>query len=90
MVLCLKSKSAFDQRVAAYVIHSMTKHTVQIATEVINTPGSVEAIVDCIDFKDHSVKEMGCWAVSCIASHTPQLASLLIEAGVVPKLVVCL
>jgi hypothetical protein len=87
LILSLSSKSPFDQRVAAYVIHSMTKHDAQIAVGVVNNESStggslntVGALIDCIDAKDTSVKEMGCWAISTICSHTAAMAKLFVDA----------
>jgi hypothetical protein len=59
-----------------------------LAKAVVNS-GALDALVNCLEEFDPSVKEAAAWALACIAKHTHDLAHSVVEAGAVALLVLC-
>jgi hypothetical protein len=55
------------------VLRSVAKHSAQLAKSVVNS-GALDALVDCLEEFDPSVKESASLALSCIAKHNHELA----------------
>lgn len=51
--------------------------------------GALDALVNCLEEFDPSVKEAAALALSCIAKHNHELAQAVVDAGAVGLLVLC-
>lgn len=60
-------------KAAAYVLRSVAKHSPHLAKAVVNS-GALDALVNCLEEFDPSVKEAAALALSCIAKHNHELA----------------
>jgi len=54
-------------------LRSVAKHSPVLAKAVVNS-GALDALVNCLEEFDPSVKEAAAWALGCIAKHTHDLA----------------
>ena len=59
-----------------------------MAKAVVNS-GALDALVNCLEEFDPSVKEAAALALSCIAKHNHELAQAVVDAGAVGLLVLC-
>lgn len=55
------------------MLRSVAKHSPHLAKAVVNS-GALDALVNCLEEFDPSVKEAAAWALACIAKHTHDLA----------------
>jgi Armadillo/beta-catenin-like repeat len=55
------------------VLRSVAKHSPHLAKAVVNS-GALDALVNCLEEFDPSVKEAAAWALACIAKHNHELA----------------
>jgi 3-methyladenine DNA glycosylase AlkD len=70
------------------VLRSVAKHSPHLAKAVVNS-GALDALVNCLEEFDPSVKEAAALALSCIAKHNHELAQAVVDAGAVGLLVLC-
>jgi hypothetical protein len=70
------------------VLRSVAKHSAHLAKAVVDS-GALDALVNCLEEFDPSVKESAAWALACIAKHTDQLAQAVVDANAVSLLVIC-
>ena len=52
--------------------------------------GALDALVQCLDEFDPTVKESAAWALGYIARHNGELATAVIDAGAVKMLILCI
>ena len=63
----------FYKKAAAYVLRSVAKHSPHLAKAVVHS-GALDALVNCLEEFDPSVKEAAALALSCVAKHNAELA----------------
>ena len=59
-----------------------------MAKAVVNS-GALDALVNCLEEFDPSVKEAAAWALAYISKHSAELAQAVVDAGAVGLLVLC-
>lgn len=91
LVVSLGSENAYARKASAFVLRSVAKHSVELATTITKENGTIEALKSCLDDIDPAVKEAGVWAVDYIARHNRELAKTVAgHAGMVKSIVLCL
>ncbi len=79
----------FYKKTAAFVLKAVAKHSPALAKTVVDTAGSLDALVGCLSEFEPSVKEAAAWALGYIARHNTELAQYVVDAAAVPPLVLC-
>lgn len=83
------SHQRFYKKTAAFVLKAVAKHSPALAKTVVETAGSLDALVGCLSEFEPAVKESAAWALGYIARHNTELAQHVVDAGAVPPLVLC-
>merc|ERR1711998_113547 len=78
-------QNRFYKKAAAFVLRAVSKHSPQLAQAVVDS-GALDALVNCLEEFDPSVKEASAWALGYIARHTKELAQTVVDAGAVSLL----
>ena len=68
LVYSLSEQNRFYKKGAAYVMRSVAKHSPEHAKAVVSA-GGLDALVNCLEEFDPSVKEAAVLALACIAKH---------------------
>jgi len=89
LVHSIASQSRFYKKTAAFVLKAVAKHSPALAKTVVETPGSLDALVGCLSEFEPSVKEAAAWALGYIARHNAELAQQVVDASAVPPLILC-
>lgn len=86
----LKTKTKHYRKAAMFALRAICKHDADTTEAVINSPGTMDALILCLMDLDTSVREAAAWATGYIARHGSQLARIVVDMGAVPHLVLCL
>lgn len=72
------------------MLKAVAKHSPALAKTVVETSGSLDALVGCLSEFEPSVKEAAAWALGYISRHNTELAQYVVDSGAVPPLVLCI
>ncbi|GJQ81956.1 hypothetical protein Trydic_g20421 [Trypoxylus dichotomus] len=86
----IDKKNKYYKKAVLFVLRSLCKHDAEMASMVISSPGTLEALLICLEDFEPIVKENAAWALGYIARHSSYLAQSVVDTGALPLLVLCL
>nr|CAH7723586.1 unnamed protein product [Callosobruchus chinensis] len=79
----------YQKKAILFALRSICKHSDRNTLAVINA-GGLQAMINCLEDFEVTVKEAAAWGIGYIARHNRALAKACVDAGAVPLLMLCL